>query len=150
VNLSIPQKITIDGVSINTTAPGVASVVTGQTGTSMRFTGTKSINFTVGNAGGSVSSDGGNNTWVVGNARIAITGGSGADAYVFHAHDRRMTINDFSAAKGDTLTVDQSPRSAVAERSDGHGGSLLTFGTGTGSIDIRNIASFPVSSIRFA
>ena len=48
-----------------------------------------------------------------------------------------MTVNDFSLAKGDTLTIDQSLKGATKFASDGHGGTMVSFGTATlGRIDL--------------
>ena len=61
-----------------------------------------------------------------------------------------MTIEDFSAAKGNTLTIDKSLQATMKQSSDGHGGILLNFGTVGQSIDVRNMTSVPSTQLHFA
>jgi hypothetical protein len=68
---------------------------------------------------------------------------------VLHAGSGNLTIEDFSAAKGDILTIDQSLQGAETVGSDGHGGLLLRFGTASGWIDLKNTTSLPAGATHF-
>ena len=58
------------------------------------------------------------------------------------------TVEDFSAAKGDTLTIDEALQGSMHQRTDGEGGTMLTFGAGAGqAVDIHGLALMPSSSI---
>jgi hypothetical protein len=134
------------------------SASSGITGESMTFTtGNAQISFQGSQArtvtGGSgtdiVTASAGRNRFTAGTGTLDVTGGSGRDAYTFHAGDGLLKIEDFSASKGDTLTVDSSLRSSLRTGSDGHGGTLLSFGTSGSAIDIVNRPNFSVSTIHF-
>jgi hypothetical protein len=94
-----------------------------------------------------VTSDTGNNTFTAGTGGLDVTGGGGADAYVFHASSGLLTIEDFSIAKGDTLTVDKALQGSLVEISDGKGGTMLNFGTVGQGVDIHGIATMPSTDI---
>jgi len=60
-------------------------------------------------------------------------------------------VEDFSLAKGDTLTVDKSLQASLHQATDGRGGTMLTFGTDTThGVDIRGLASLSNSNIVWA
>jgi hypothetical protein len=81
---------------------------------------------------------------------LTVTGGSGADAYIFHKGNGTMTVNDFSLAKGDTLTIDSSLHSVARFASDGHGGTMVSFGTSTpGKIDLAGTPGITGSNVHF-
>ncbi len=68
--------------------------------------------------------------------------------YVFHANSGLLTIEDFSLAKGDTLTVDKALQGSLQQASDGQGGTMLTFGAGNGhGVDIHGMAAMPSGNI---
>jgi len=96
-----------------------------------------------------VSADTGANTYVAGTGSLTVTGGSDASGYVLHAGSGQMSVDDFNFGKGDTLTVDKSLQGALKQAGDGHGGTLLTFGAGQGSIDLIHHASVNQSDLRF-
>ena len=58
-----------------------------------------------------------------------------------------LTIEDFSLAKGDTLTVDKALQGSLVEISDGKGGTMLNFGTIGQGVDIHGIATMPSNDI---
>ncbi len=78
-----------------------------------------------------------------------MTGGSGASNFVLHAASGRLTIQDFLISKGDTLTVDRALQTSFKQASDGHGGTLLTFGAGHGSIDLVGHSAIATSNVSF-
>ena len=95
--------------------------------------------------------DAGNNKFIAGTGSLDVTGGAGANEYVFHAGAGLLTLEDFSAAKGDKLTIDKSLQGSLHQATDGKGGMMLTFGTDTShGVDIRGLASVPSSSIQWA
>ena len=80
-----------------------------------------------------------------------MTGGGGKVAYVFHADGGLLRIEDFSIAKGDTLSVDKALQGAMLQTSDGQGGTMLTFGAdATHGVDIRGMAALPTTNILWA
>ena len=48
---------------------------------------------------------------------------------VFRATNGLLTVEDFSTAKGDTLTIDKSRQDSRHQASDGAGDTVLTFGS---------------------
>jgi hypothetical protein len=89
-----------------------------------------------------VTADAGNNKFVAGTGSLDVTGGAGKDEYVFHAKGGLLTLEDFSLAKGDKLTIDKSLNGSLHQATDGKGGVMLTFGTDTShGVDIRGLAS---------
>jgi aryl-phospho-beta-D-glucosidase BglC (GH1 family) len=139
-----------EGATFNVTDPGVASLVLGSTATSIQFIDMDAVNVTGGSAAATVTADTGTATFIAGSGAMNISGGSGADTYVLHAGSGNLTIADFSAAKGDTLTIDQSLQGAETVGSDGAGGVLLSFGTEAGWIDLKNTSVLPQGAIHFS
>ena len=93
-----------------------------------------------------MSADAGSNKFVAGAGSLDVTGGGGSDAYLFHANSGLLTVEDFSAA--DTLTIDKALQGSMHQRTDGEGGTMLTFGAGAGqAVDIHGLALMPSSSI---
>jgi hypothetical protein len=139
-------KTTVDTDVFVSTAPGVVKATLGATPTTIAFLGMSSIMLTEGRANATVTADGGTDMFIGGKGKLTVTGGTGPDSYFYHAGDGLLTINDFSAARGDTLTIDKVLRASMKETSDHQGGRLLTFHGGS-SIDIKNIASLSASDI---
>jgi hypothetical protein len=143
-----PGTVT-DGDAQFVLTEGNNATVTLGTGTdNIQFQGMASINLTAGTGDATVQADAGQNTFTAGTGTLDVTGGSGADAYIFHQGDGTLKIEDFSFGKGDTLTVDQTLQGSMQVSSDNAGGTLLTFGSG--SIDIAGVSSFDSSQIHFA
>jgi len=109
----------------------------------------RAMTVTGGSGAGTVSADGGSNRYVAGPGSLDVTGGPGASAYVLHAGAGSLTVEDFDAGKGDTLSVDKTLQGSLKQVSDGHGGTLLGFGSGTGTVDLISHAALDQSSIRF-
>jgi Ca2+-binding RTX toxin-like protein len=86
------------------------------------------------------------NTFTAGTGSLDVTGGGGADTYVFHADSGALTIEDFAVAKGDRLILDSGLQGSMQMASDGSGGTMLTFGSGH-SVDLHGVASLPNSAI---
>ena len=113
---------------------------------------------TGGSGADTVTADSGANEFVAGTGSLDVTGGPGAAAYVLHAGggtltvESRKSLSDFAGfdpAKGDTLAADELLQGTLAQASDGHGGTLLSFGAGAGTVDLISHAALDQSSIRF-
>ena len=121
---------TVGGDTFVLTAGNAAAVTLG-TGTSqIKFIGASSATLTVGSGQATVTADAGSNKFVAGTGTLDVTGGGGKDAYVFHANSGLLKLEDFSSAKGDTLTIDKAMQGSLTQASDGQGGTMLSFGTG--------------------
>jgi hypothetical protein len=125
----------------------VGSVTLRSGASQISFIGASAIRLIGGSGTSVVTSDTGNNTFTAGTGGLDVTGGGGADAYVFHAGSGFLTIEDFSIAKGDTLTVDKALQGSLVEISDGKGGTMLNFGTVGQGVDIHGIATMPSNDI---
>ena len=98
-----------------------------------------------------MAADAGNNKFVAGAGSLDVTGGAGKDVYVFHTSSGLLTLEDFSLAKGDTLTIDKTLQGSLDQASDGRGGTLLTFGANTShGVDIDGLATLPSGNILWA
>ena len=149
--MSQTGSYTVGGDTFVLTAGNAASVTLG-TGTSqIKFIGASSITLTGGSGQSTVTADAGTNKFVAGTGTLDVTGGGGKDAYVFHANGGLLKLEDFSIAKGDTLTVDKTLQGAMHQASDGQGGTMITFGAGaTHGVDIHGLATMPTTSVHWA
>jgi len=148
-NLSQTGTYTVGGDTF-VLSSGNAASVTLSTGTSqLTFIGASSVAVTGGSGQAAVAADMGNNKFVAGAGSMDVTGGVGKDAYTFHATSGQLTVEDFSTAKGDTLTIDKSLQGSMQQASDGKGGTLLSFGTGH-SVDLHGVASLPTNNIQWS
>ncbi len=131
---------------------GDAATVTLGTGASrMAFIGGGSLTLVGGSGHATVFAAAGSNKFVAGTGTLDVMGGGGKDAYVFHANSGLLKIEDFSIAKGDTLTIDKVLQGSLQQTSDGHGGTMLTFGAGAAhGVDLHGIATMPTSNILWA
>lgn len=150
IDANVAQNQTLIGDTFDLTAPGMAKVVFGSADQTVTFSGMTNVTLSGGTGSATVIADGGTNSFDVSSGALKVTGGAGADSYLFHQGSGSLTVTDFAASKGDTLTLDTSLRSSLQETADGHGGVMLSFGSGTGSVDLANVASIPVSSLHFA
>jgi hypothetical protein len=91
----------------------------------------------------------GTNSFIAGTGTLDVTGGTGKDAYMFHVGSGLLKIDDFSTAKGDTLTVDAALKSSLVEASDGHGGVMLSFAAAGHGVDIAGMSTLPAAQIYF-
>ena len=128
---------------------GNAAAVTLGTGSSqIRFIGPSAVTLTGGAGQAKVTADAGNNEFIAGTGTLDVAGGGGKDGYVFHANSGLLRIEDFSIAKGDTLTVDKALKGTLQQTSDGQGGTMLTFGAGaTHGVDIHGMAILPTANV---
>jgi hypothetical protein len=150
VDGTVAHSETDYGAVVKLTSPGVASVTLGTTADTMKFIAMSAVSVTEGSATSSVTADGGKNSFVAGKGALTVTGGPGADAYLFHSGNGNLTVNDFSLAKGDTLTIDNSLKSAFHQASDGNGGTMISFGSANlGRIDLMHVASLPNTGVHF-
>ena len=150
-NLSQTGSYTVGGDTF-VLGSGNAATVTLGTGTSqIKFVGPSSVALTGSSGQSTVTADAGNNKFVAGAGSLDVIGGAGKDAYVFHSTSGLLTLEDFSLAKGDTLTVDKTLQGSLHEASDAKGGTMLTFGTNTShGVDIHGLAALPSSNIVWA
>jgi Cellulase (glycosyl hydrolase family 5) len=115
------------------------------------FIGPQQVVLTGGSGATTVLAAGGNNTFTAGSGSLDVTAGAGKDAYVFHTTSGLLTLEDFSLAKGDTLTIDKALQGSLHEASDAKGGTMLTFGANTShGVDIHGLAALPSSNIVWA
>jgi hypothetical protein len=130
---------------------GVSSnvVTTGAGSDRMTFISAKSNTVTAGSGTATVLATSGTNSFTAGTGTLDVTGGSGPNAYVFHATGGLLKIEDFSLAKGDTLTMDKALQAKMTQTSDGHGGLMIGFGTAGHGIDLVNVTSLQSSQVRF-
>ena len=108
------------------------------------------VTLTGGSGQAVVTADAGSNRFVAGTGSLDVTGGGGKDGYVFHANSGLLTLQDFSLAKGDTLTVDKALQGSLQQASDGQGGTMLTFGTAGHGVDVHGMATLPSANILWA
>ncbi|MGD0108660.1 MAG: hypothetical protein ABSC06_32165, partial [Rhodopila sp.] len=144
------QSTTDDGATFNLSAPGVATVTLGTTADQLAFVAMSSISLTAGSAAATVVADGGNNTFTAGPGTLDVTGGTGADSYIYHSGNALLTVEDFAAAKGDILTIDSALKGSLVSASDGNGGTMLTFGSLGAGVDLKGLATMPTTSIHWA
>ena len=146
-NLSQLGTYTVGSDKFVLTSGNVASVALGTGTAQLRFLGAQSIALTGGSGQTTVTADTGCNTFVAGAGNLDVTGGAGKDAYVFHSSSGGLTLEDFSVAKGDTLTLDKSLQGSMHQATDGVGGLMLTFGTTGHYVDIHGVASLPNTGV---
>jgi len=132
---------TPDGTQVLAFGPGTQS---------MSFATPQNLTITGGPGADTLTATAGTNTFIAGAGSMDITGGSGASDFILHAGSGTLAIEDFLAGKGDVLTVDKALQPSFKQASDGHGGTLLTFGANQGSIDLVGVASITPSSVTFA
>jgi hypothetical protein len=149
-NLSQTGTYTVGGDTFVLSSGNATSVVLGSGVSHTTFLAPSSVTLTSGSGQAIVAADTGNNKFTAGAGSLDVTGGPGKDAYVFHATSGTLTLEDFSLAKGDTLTVDRSLQGLLQETSDGMGGTMLTFGATNQGIDVRAVATLPNSNILWA
>jgi hypothetical protein len=116
----------------------------------MSFTGPQTLTVTGGSGTDIVTAATGGDGFVAGLGTLDVFSGPGANAYLFHAGDGLLRIEDLSLSQGDTITVDKSLQGHLHESSDGSGGVMLTFGTRGHGIDIVNLTHLPRSAIHYA
>jgi hypothetical protein len=138
-----------NGATIDLLAPGVAQVVLGPTSTTMKFINMTTVTLIGGTATAAVIADTGSHTFIAGEGALTIAGGGGANNYVYHMGSALMTIQDFSAAKGDILEIDKTLQGLMSQTSDNQGGTMLSFGSAATGIDIKGLAALPSTSIHW-
>ncbi len=149
-NLSQTGIYTVGGDTFVLNSGNAALVVLGAGVSQIAFVGASSVLLAGGSGQAIVTADAGSNEFIAGTGTLDVTGG-GKDAYVFHTNGGLLKLEDFSIAKGDTLTVDKALQGALQHTSDGQGGTMLTFGAGaTHGVDIRGMATMPATSIIWA
>ncbi len=77
-----------------------------------------------------------------------VAGDAGSDLYVVHPGDAQLTVENFSAGKGDVLNISPSLQSTLAQ-TQVSGGTVLSFGdaSSTGNVFLKGVNSVDSSSI---
>ncbi len=135
------------GEIFNLVAPGVAKVSLGNFPEMLTFTAMTSVSLIGGAASVTVVAGGGANSFTAGLGRLNVTGGAGADKYIYHHGDELLTIQDFSATKGDSLTIDAALKASLVTSSDGQGGVRLSFGSFGAGVDLKAVATLSAANI---
>jgi hypothetical protein len=93
-----------------------------------QFVASTSINLTAGTGHDIVTTLKGTNTFAsAAPGTLTVTGGVGADAYRLGEFSQGLTVNDFSLAKGDTLTVDNYFKGhSIKSTTDRAGGTFFS------------------------
>jgi hypothetical protein len=134
--------LTENGDTFTLSSGNVINATLGAGNDNIGFVATKQVTLTGGSGASQVLLAEGGNTITAGTGSLDVTAGGGADAYTFHAGDGLLTLEDFSVAKGDTLTIDKSLQASMTTESDGHGGSALVFNTNS-AIDLKGLMAVP-------
>ena len=118
------------------------------------FMGASSLNVTATGGQNTITATKGADTFTSLGGSLDVTGGSvGADAYRVGTGSQGMTINDFSLAKGDTLTVDSFFKGKATEMSDGAGGTVFEYQTGPHhflKVDLVGVSNVSTNIIHYA
>jgi hypothetical protein len=150
-DLSQTGTYTVGGDTFVLSSGNVASVTLGTGASRISFIGASAVTLAGGSGHAIVTADAGSNKFVAGTRTLNVTGGNGKDAYVFHANDGLLKIEDFSLAKGNTLTVDETLQGTMQQTPDGHGGTMLTFSADTThGVDMHGTASIPTANVLWA
>ena len=114
----------LDGTTANVVLNALAAA---NSTTRISFAASTGINLTAGGGNDIVTTLKGVNTFTSTTpGTLTVTGGVGADAYRLGYLSGGMTINDFSLAKGDTLTVDNNfIGHSIKTSTDGAGGTFV-------------------------
>ena len=77
-----------------------------------------------------------------------VAGDGGPDLYVVHPGDSQLTVENFSAGKGDVLNISPSLQGTLAQ-TPVSGGTVLSFGdaSSTGSVFLKGVSSLDPSQI---
>jgi hypothetical protein len=136
-NTHATQNIT---VGINAAPAAISAATVGSQSAAPAFIAGSNESLTLG--GGGVTAI------TLGSGSGEVWGGSGADAYYFPASGGLQTIEDWSAAKGDTLTIDSSLRGLLQETTTA-AGTLLSFGDSSHGVLLAGVAGFDTSQLRW-
>ncbi|HXA26921.1 MAG TPA: cellulase family glycosylhydrolase [Acetobacteraceae bacterium] len=147
---SVPAS-SVGGETFVLTKGSAATVALGTGSSQLRFIDAGSLTLVGGSGHAVVTADAGSNEFIAGTGSLDVTGGSGKDAYAFHANSGLLTLEDFSIAKGDSLTIDKALQGSLQETYDGRGGTMLTFGAGAAhGVDLHGMAAMPTTNILWA
>lgn len=144
INQALPRSgtVTENGDTFTMSSGNVIKATLGSGNDNIGFIAARQVTLTGGSGKAEVLAAGGNNTFTAGSGSLDVAAGAGSDAYVFHAGDGLLTVEDFSMAKGDTLTIDKSLQGSMTAESDGHGGTALVFAANS-AIDLKGVAATP-------
>jgi len=150
VSATVATTTQSGGDTFTISAPGIGSVVLGTANESLRFTAMTKLAVSGGSGQIALTADSGTNSFLLGKGTMDVTGGRGADAYVLHNATGALTIEDFSTAKGDTLTIDATLQAAMKMATDGHGGTMISFTGATETVNLKGVASLQSSVTHWA
>jgi hypothetical protein len=148
INGDTPGTTTAGGDTFVLTAPGVVKATLGASAGTILFAKTSQVSLTEGAGNTVIRAQAGNNTWTAGQGTLRVIGGTRQDSFVYHAGNGRLTVDDFSTAQGDTLSIDSSLKGSMKSASDGSGGTLLSFASG-GGVDLKAITADPAGFIHW-
>ena len=150
-NLSQTGTFAENGDNFVLSGGNVVKATLGSGNDTVGFIGPQQVVLTGGSGAATVLAAGGNNTFTAGSGSLDVTAGAGKDAYVFRSTSGLLTLEDFSLAKGDTLTIDKALQGSLHEATDGKGGTMLSFGANTGQgVDLHGLAALPSTNIVWA
>jgi Ca2+-binding RTX toxin-like protein len=141
VTKTVTAPSTVSGNTFSLTTSGATNVTLGSTVSYIKFVGSAGANVTGGSAASVITATAGKNAFTAGTNFMEVTGGKGADAYTFGAKSPFLDVEDFSAAKGDTLNVASSLKQGMYTITDNHN-TALVFGTGA-VIDLHGVTAAP-------
>jgi hypothetical protein len=151
IDATAPQSLNRYGDAIQITTPGTANVTLGASSTSLEFVATNSVSVTAGSGSSTLVLGSGKGQFTSGAGAMTVTGGSGADAYFYAAGNSMLTVNDFSLASGDSLTISRSLQASLTEIADNKGGVYLKFGQNTSQgIHLTSTSSLASTQIHWA
>ena len=149
VDATIAQSTTDAGATIDITAPGIATAALGSGSVTMAFAAMLTVNVTGGSGTSQVTLDEGTLSLDAGTGPLTVSGGPGADAYSYHVGSGKLTISDFTVSQGDVLKIDSALQGAMKTSTDGSGGTLLTFGTSAGGIDLQGVTTLLPNGVKW-
>jgi Ca2+-binding RTX toxin-like protein len=145
----VSQSVSTSGVD-TVSFVGIASetLLFGSAAATLNFVSPGALTVTGGSGTDTITANSGSNAFTAGTGTLTVTGGSGHNSYTYHAGDGTLMIEDFSPRR-DTLTVDKGLEGSFREASDGHGGTLISFGTAGHGIDLVGRSHIAESKINF-
>jgi Ca-dependent carbohydrate-binding module xylan-binding len=149
VDATIAQSATDAGATLDITASGIATATLGSGSVTMAFAAMQTVNVTGGSGSSQVTLDGGTLSLDAGTGPLTVSGGPGADAYSYHVGSGKLTISDFTVSQGDVLKIDSALQGAMKTSTDGSGGTLLTFGTSAGGIDLQGVTTLLSNGVKW-
>jgi hypothetical protein len=119
------------------------SVVAGSGNETMTFTGVGTVGVTGGSGNDTVHGGNAGNSITAGTGTMNAWGGTGADAYTYHAGDGTLTIQNFAA--GDYLFIDRSLQPWMTATIGGSGVTLSFDNNAAHQIVLKGLTALPAA-----